>query len=92
MDLVRAASAAAGGKGGGGRADMAQAGGSDVTNNRLGDKFIVDLADVLKRKKMALDAFPRSFRRNRHAFVAVACRTAGRKGVAKPKAVFRSGF
>ena len=31
VDLVRAASAAAGGKGGGGRADMAQAGGSDVT-------------------------------------------------------------
>lgn len=31
VDLVRAASAAAGGKGGGGRPDMAQAGGSDVT-------------------------------------------------------------
>lgn len=31
VDLVRAASAAAGGKGGGGRADMAQAGGSDLT-------------------------------------------------------------
>lgn len=31
VDLVRAASSAAGGKGGGGRPDMAQAGGSDVT-------------------------------------------------------------
>ena len=31
IDLVRAGSAVAGGKGGGGRPDMAQAGGSDVS-------------------------------------------------------------
>ncbi|CAI8389920.1 MAG: Uncharacterised protein [Rhodospirillaceae bacterium] len=36
VELVRAASAAVGGKGGGGRPDMAQAGGPDITQAETG--------------------------------------------------------
>lgn len=46
VDLVRAGAAAAGGKGGGGRSDMAQAGGSDVSKT----------ADVLAAVEKALEA------------------------------------
>ena len=44
VTLVQAGSAALGGKGGGGRADMAQAGGSDIGN---GDKAIADIEALL---------------------------------------------